>query len=236
MQVPGRTPSGATNRRHGPVSHLSNMWETELKRQPGPGAEHVKCHPSFRPALTRGLTHSTHTTTQTRTRAAIQCPWAVLAIGGSFLLTRKAQSGFFSMLSEPLVRLVLSDLSLRSFASLPLLLLDSLPVLATSSLLTVLGGVFAQRGHSTYYYYVVHPGNTPENETPTEACTINLKPHRGCRNQDPGTHGYPGGGQQKKTCGTIKQLPLGREGCHVGKGDGKNNDARTITKSPRRGC
>lgn len=141
VQVPGRTPSGATNRRHGPVSHLSNMWETELKRQPGPGAEHVKCHPSFRPALTRGLTHSTHTTTQTRTRAAIQCPWAVLAIGGSFLLTRKAQSGFFSMLSEPLVRLVLSDLSLRSFASLPLLLLDSLPVLATSSLLTVLGGV-----------------------------------------------------------------------------------------------
>ena len=38
-------------------------------------------------------------------------------------------------------------------------------------------------------YYVVHPGNTPENHPPTEACTINSKQHRGRRIQDPGAHG-----------------------------------------------
>ena len=30
------------------------------------------------------------------------------------------------------------------------------------------GGVFAQRGHSAHYY-VVYPGNTPENHPPAEA-------------------------------------------------------------------
>ena len=39
-------------------------------------------------------------------------------------------------------------------------------------------------------YYAGHPGNTPENHPPTEACMINSKQHRGCRIQDPGTHGY----------------------------------------------
>ena len=37
-----------------------------------------------------------------------------------------------------------------------------------------LGGVFAQRGHSANYY-VVYPGNTPENHPPTEACMIHSK-------------------------------------------------------------
>ena len=51
-----------------------------------------------------------------------------------------------------------------------------------------IGGVFAQRAHSANYY-VVSPGNTPENHPPTEACTIHSKQHRGCRVQDPGTRG-----------------------------------------------
>ena len=51
-----------------------------------------------------------------------------------------------------------------------------------------IGGVFAQRAHSTNYY-VVHPGNTPANHPPTEACMIHSKQHRGCRIQDPGTRG-----------------------------------------------
>ena len=52
-----------------------------------------------------------------------------------------------------------------------------------------IGGVFAQRGHSANYY-AVYPKNTPGNHPPTEACMINAKQHRGCRIQDPGTHGY----------------------------------------------
>ena len=52
-----------------------------------------------------------------------------------------------------------------------------------------IGGVFAQRSHSTNHY-VVYPGNTPENQPPhTEACMIHSKQHRGCRLQDPGTRG-----------------------------------------------
>ena len=50
------------------------------------------------------------------------------------------------------------------------------------------GGVFAQCMHSTNYY-IVYPGNTPENHPPTEACTIDSKQHRGCRIQDPGARG-----------------------------------------------
>ena len=33
-------------------------------------------------------------------------------------------------------------------------------------------------------YYVVYPGNTPENHPPTEACMINLKQH-GVQNSVP---------------------------------------------------
>ena len=40
----------------------------------------------------------------------------------------------------------------------------------------IFGGVFAQRGHSANYY-VVYPGNTPENHPPTEGCMINSKQH-----------------------------------------------------------
>ena len=47
----------------------------------------------------------------------------------------------------------------------------------------------AQRGHSANYC-VVYPRNTPENHPPTEVCMIHSKGHRGCRIQDPGTHGY----------------------------------------------
>ena len=52
-----------------------------------------------------------------------------------------------------------------------------------------LGGIFAQRGHSTNYF-LVYPRNTPANHPPTEACMIHSKPHRGCRMQDPGSRGY----------------------------------------------
>ena len=38
-------------------------------------------------------------------------------------------------------------------------------------------------------YDVVHPGITPANHPPTEACMIHSKQHRGCRIQDPGTRG-----------------------------------------------
>ena len=38
----------------------------------------------------------------------------------------------------------------------------------------VLGGIFAQRGHSAHYYGD-HPGNNPENHAPAESCTINSK-------------------------------------------------------------
>ena len=34
-------------------------------------------------------------------------------------------------------------------------------------------------------YYVVHPGSTPANHPPTEACMINSKQHRGCRTLGP---------------------------------------------------
>ena len=44
----------------------------------------------------------------------------------------------------------------------------------------------AQRGHSANHYGV-HPGNTPANHPPPEACMIHSKQHRGCRIQDPGT-------------------------------------------------
>ena len=46
------------------------------------------------------------------------------------------------------------------------------------------GGVFAQRGHSADYY-AVYPGSTPENHSPTEACMIHSKQHRGCRTLGP---------------------------------------------------
>ena len=59
----------------------------------------------------------------------------------------------------------------------------------------ILGGVFAQRGHSANYY-VVCPENTPEAHPPTEGCRINSKPHQGCRIQDPGTVATGGGKQQ----------------------------------------
>ena len=39
-----------------------------------------------------------------------------------------------------------------------------------------MGGVFAQSRHSANYY-IVYPGNTPENHPPTEACMINSKQH-----------------------------------------------------------
>ena len=52
-----------------------------------------------------------------------------------------------------------------------------------------IGVVFAQRAHSTNYY-VVHPGNTPANYPPTEACMINSKQRRGCGIQGPGARGY----------------------------------------------
>ena len=51
-----------------------------------------------------------------------------------------------------------------------------------------LGGVFARRAHSANYS-VVYPRKTPENHLPTEACMIHSKQHRGCRIQDPGSHG-----------------------------------------------
>ena len=38
----------------------------------------------------------------------------------------------------------------------------------------LLGGVFAQRGHSANYYGD-YPGNNPENHPPAESCTINSK-------------------------------------------------------------
>ena len=47
-------------------------------------------------------------------------------------------------------------------------------------------GVFSHGAN----YYVVYPGNTPENHPPTEACMIHSKQHRGCRMQDPGTRSY----------------------------------------------
>ena len=62
-----------------------------------------------------------------------------------------------------------------------------------------LGGVFAQRGHSANHYGV-HPGNTPANHPPTEACMIHSKQHRGCGIEDPGTHGYRGGGGGTADC------------------------------------
>ena len=39
-------------------------------------------------------------------------------------------------------------------------------------------------------YCVACPGNTPANQPPTEAYMMHSKQHRGCRVQDPGTHGY----------------------------------------------
>ena len=45
--------------------------------------------------------------------------------------------------------------------------------------------VRAQRADNANYY-VVYPGNNPENHPPTEACMIHSKQHRGCRIQDPG--------------------------------------------------
>ena len=47
----------------------------------------------------------------------------------------------------------------------------------------VIGGVFTQRGHSANYY-VVYPGNTPENHPPAEGCMINSKQH-GVQNSGP---------------------------------------------------
>ena len=48
-------------------------------------------------------------------------------------------------------------------------------------------------------YYIVYPGNTPENHPPTEACMIHSKQHQGCGIQDPGTRG-------KHQTGTEKSL------------------------------
>ena len=39
-------------------------------------------------------------------------------------------------------------------------------------------------------YYIVYPGNTPENHPPAEGCMIHSKQDWGCRIQDPGTRGY----------------------------------------------
>ena len=43
---------------------------------------------------------------------------------------------------------------------------------------SVCEGVFARRGHSANYY-IVYPGNTPENHPPTEAGMIHSKQHGG---------------------------------------------------------
>ena len=69
-----------------------------------------------------------------------------------------------------------------------------------------MGGVFAQRGHSANYY-VVYPGNTPENHPPTEACGL-IRYSMACRIQDPGTHGKH---QIKK----IHGVPVGAVGCRI---------------------
>ena len=63
------------------------------------------------------------------------------------------------------------------------------PVQRGGGLCCHLGGVFAQRVRGANYC-VVHPGNTPANHPPTEACTIHSKQHRRCRIQDLGTRGY----------------------------------------------
>ena len=68
-------------------------------------------------------------------------------------------------------------------------------------------GVFTQCGHRNYS--VVYPGNTPENQPPTEACMIGSKQHRGCRIQDPGTRGKHQ--TKKKTPG----VPAGAVGCRI---------------------
>ena len=70
------------------------------------------------------------------------------------------------------------------------------------------GGVFAQRGHSANYYSV-YPGNTPENQPPTEACLIHSKQHLGCRIQDPGTRG------KHQTKRKIPGVPAGAVGCRI---------------------
>ena len=62
-------------------------------------------------------------------------------------------------------------------------------IMEVSARYGLLGGVFAQRGHSANHYGV-YPGNSPAKHPPTEACMIHLKQHRGCRIQDPGTRGY----------------------------------------------
>ena len=53
------------------------------------------------------------------------------------------------------------------------------------------GGAFAQRTHGANYY-VVYPGNIPEDHPPTEIRMIHSKPHRGCSIQDLGICGYRG--------------------------------------------
>ena len=66
----------------------------------------------------------------------------------------------------------------------------------------------AQHGYSANYY-VVYPGNTPENHPPTAACMINSKQHRGCSIQDRGTRGKH---QTKKI---IPVVPAGGVGCRI---------------------
>ena len=58
-------------------------------------------------------------------------------------------------------------------------------------------------------YYVVYPRNTPENHRPTEACMIHSKQQRGCRIQDPGTHGNVRLKQK------IPGVPAGAVGCRL---------------------
>ena len=72
-----------------------------------------------------------------------------------------------------------------------------------------LGGVFAQRRHSANYY-TAHPGSTPANHPPTEACMMHSKQHRGCRIQGPGTRGK----HQTKTK-KIPGVPAGAVGCRL---------------------
>ena len=64
----------------------------------------------------------------------------------------------------------------------------------------------AQSAHSANYY-VVYPGNTPENHPPAEGCMIHSKQHRGCRIQDPGTRNKH---QTKKKNSLVYQQGGGR--------------------------
>ena len=66
-------------------------------------------------------------------------------------------------------------------------------------------------------YFIVHPGNTPENHPITEGCMINSKQHRGCRIQDPGTRVATSGGKQLTFCtahGAPQRMVLAFQDTH----------------------